>query len=99
MGHTFKQNTGKTEADEVLNLRPAWSTEQVSGQPSLGSERQKAGEDVIKQGDHVPAAASGRTWQLWPCGAVFRDKDRRKDLRSCGSSELGLKNQPRTSCD
>ena len=48
MGHNFYTSTGKAEAGETLSLRLAWSIEQVSGQPSLGSEGQKAGEDVIE---------------------------------------------------
>ena len=54
--------------------------EQVPGQPSLGSEgvgKQKAGDNVIEQGGHVPAPASSRTWQLQPCGSGFRVKNRR----------------------
>ena len=48
VGHSFNSSTGKAEAGGFLSLRPAWSKEQVQGQPSLGSEgKQKAGEDVI----------------------------------------------------
>jgi hypothetical protein len=56
------------------------SSEQVPGQPSLGTEaveKQKAGNNVIEQGSHVPGPASSRTWQLWPCGSGFRVKNRR----------------------
>lgn len=38
--------------------------DQVSVQPSLGTERLKVGENVIAQGSHVPALASSRTWKL-----------------------------------
>jgi hypothetical protein len=43
------------------------STEQDPEQPSLGSEevgKQKASDNVVEQGGHVPAPASGRTQQL-----------------------------------
>ena len=71
VAHIFNPRTGQAEADGSLSLRPTWSAEQVSGQSSLGSEGQKAGEDVIAQGCHVPATAS-RTWQIWPHGSGFR---------------------------
>ena len=65
MVHAIDLNTRKANAGGSLSLRLAWSTEQVQGQPSLGSEgKQKAGEDVIKQGDHVPASPSNQIWQL-----------------------------------
>jgi hypothetical protein len=59
---------------------PGQSTEQVSGQPSLGSEKvgkEKAGDNVIEQGGHVPAQVSNKIQQLWPCGSSFRVKTRR----------------------
>ena len=43
------------------------STEQDPEQPILGSEgvgEQKAGDNVIEQGDHVPDPASSRTLQF-----------------------------------
>ena len=36
--YTFNPGTQKAETGRSLNLRPAWYIEQVSGQPSLGSE-------------------------------------------------------------
>ena len=51
--------------------------EQVSGQPSLGSEgigKQEAGANVTEQWNYAPAPASSRTQLLWLCGSVFRDK-------------------------
>ena len=51
------------------------STEQVPGQPILDSEgvgKQKAGDNIVKQGDHVPAPANSNTCQPWPCGSTFR---------------------------
>ena len=58
------------------------STKQVPGQPSLGGEgveKQKTSENVIEQGGHLPAPASSRPRQLWPCGSDFRVKSRRLD--------------------
>ena len=49
VGNTFNPNTGKEEAGKCLHLRPAWSTEQVSGRPSLGSEGQKIDEDELDE--------------------------------------------------
>ena len=34
----FNPSTWKAEADDSLSLRPAWSTEQVPGQPGLHRE-------------------------------------------------------------
>ena len=59
------------------------STEQDSEQPILGSEgfgEQKAGDNVIVQGGHVPAPASSRTLQFQPCGSGFRVNNRRDYL-------------------
>ena len=46
-------------------FEPAWSTDPVSGQASLGSEgnhwEQKASEDVTERGGHDPATAVSRT--------------------------------------
>ena len=81
--HTFNLSTWKAEAGRSLSLRPAWSTEQVSGLPSLGSEGQKVGEDVIEQGEHVPASTSSRTCQLQPHGSGFRVKDKRNGFGLC----------------
>ena len=61
-------------------VRPAWSTEQVLGEPSLGSGTQKALECIAEQGGHVSALASSRTGQLRSHGSDFRIKDRRKEL-------------------
>jgi hypothetical protein len=65
-------------------LKVSQSTEQVPGQPSLGSKenhwKQKDDKDVIDQEGHVSAPASSRTWQLQPCSSGFRIKDRRKRL-------------------
>ena len=69
MLHTFSPNTTEAEKSKSLNLKPDWFTEQVPGQPRLGSEgnnhKHKAGENVFEQGNrHVPAPASTRTWQF-----------------------------------
>ena len=61
VGHTFNPSAQKAEAGRSLSLRPVWSAEQASGQPSLGSEGQKAGEEVVEQGVHVPAPVSSIT--------------------------------------
>ena len=65
----FNPSPQKAETGGSPSSRPAWSTEQVTGQPSLGSEgdhqKQKVGEDV-------PAP------ELLPHGFGFRVKDRRK---------------------
>ena len=37
-----------------MSLKPTLSTEQVSGQPILGSEGHKAGEDILDRERHVP---------------------------------------------
>ena len=54
VAHTFNPSTPEAEAGRSLSLRPAWSTEQVLGQPSLDNEgnhrKQKDGEDEIEQG-------------------------------------------------
>ena len=53
MVHAFYPCIWKGGAGESLRLNPAWSTNPVSEEPSLGSERnhekQKAGEDVINR--------------------------------------------------
>jgi hypothetical protein len=36
--HTFDSSTQEAEGDRSLCLRPAWSTEQVPGQPRLHKE-------------------------------------------------------------
>jgi hypothetical protein len=36
--HTFNPSTWEAEAGGFLSLRPAWSTERVSGQPGLYRE-------------------------------------------------------------
>jgi hypothetical protein len=54
-------------------------TEKIPRQPSLVSRclrKQKAGDNVIEQGDHAPALISSRTWKLWPCDYGFRVKNR-----------------------
>jgi hypothetical protein len=64
----------------ISEFQVSQSTEQVPGQPSLGSEgvgKQKAGDYVREQGGHVPAPASSRTWQLWNCVSGFRVQNRR----------------------
>jgi hypothetical protein len=68
-----------------LSLRSVWTTEKDAEQLSLGNERnhgkQKAGEDVIKQGGHIPAPASIRPWQLRSLGSDFTVDNRRERLR------------------
>ena len=53
-----------------------WTTEWVSGHPSLGSEgnhqNQKTGGDTIQQGGHIPVPAKSKIWQLWVLGFGFR---------------------------
>jgi hypothetical protein len=82
--HAFNSSIQETEACSSLSSRPGWSTEQVSGQPSLGSEgnhqKQEAGKDVLEQEDHVPAPECIRTWPLWPSDSSFRVKDKRTEL-------------------
>ena len=81
MMHTFNPSIQKAEAGRSLSLRPAWSTEQVQGQSSLGSEgKQKAGEDVIKEEGHILIPASGRIWHLQPRDSGVMVKDRRKEF-------------------
>lgn len=52
--NAFNSSTWEGETGGSLRCRPAWSTEQVSEQPSLGSKRnhrrRRACEDVIEQG-------------------------------------------------
>jgi hypothetical protein len=38
VAHAFNPSTWKAEAGGFLSLRPAWSTEQVLGQPGLHRE-------------------------------------------------------------
>jgi hypothetical protein len=38
VAHAFNPSTWEAEAGEFLNLRPAWSTERVPGQPGLHRE-------------------------------------------------------------
>ena len=38
VAHVFNPSTWKVEAGEFLRLRPAWSTEWVTGQPGLHRE-------------------------------------------------------------
>ena len=38
MVHTFNSSTQEAEAGRSLSLRPAWSTEWVSGQPGIYRE-------------------------------------------------------------
>jgi hypothetical protein len=82
--HAFNFRTMEVESGRSPNSRPAWSTEIVSGQPSISSEgkhgKQKAGEDAIGKRGHVPVPASSRTWQLRSHGSGFKVKIRRKGL-------------------
>jgi len=95
----FSPSTQKAEAGRSLSSRPAWSTEEVPKQPSLGREgnhrTQKAGEDVIEQGGHVPAPASSRTRKLRPRGSGFRVNDRkREDVDSLSEIKESCRGQP-----
>ena len=38
VGHTFNSSTEEATADRSLSLKLTWSTEQVSGKPTLGSK-------------------------------------------------------------
>lgn len=66
--HIFSSIIPQAEAGSCLSSRPAWSIEEISRQPSLGSDRnhqkQKPGENTFELGVHVPTAASPRTWHL-----------------------------------
>lgn len=51
--------------------------EKIPRQPNLSTEgvgKQGIGDNVIKQGGHIPVPASSRTQELWPCdsGLMFR---------------------------
>ena len=59
VGHTF--NPQHWEGRDCQSMRLAWGRDPVSGQPSLCSERQKAGEDVTEQGGHDPVPVSSTT--------------------------------------
>ena len=76
--HAFNLIPGKAEVVGSLSMRPTWSIEQDLEQLSLGSEEQKAGEDLSDKGSHVLALVSSSTWQLWSCGSGFSIKDRRQ---------------------
>lgn len=57
----FIPSSENGKASGSLRLQPPWSTEQFSEQSALISERQKGGEDVIKQGGHGPVTECSRT--------------------------------------
>ena len=78
VGHSFNPSTGMAEAGRSLSLRPGWSRDPLSGQPSLGSERQTAGEDETERGGHVAAPVSSKIWRLQSQGSGFRVKARKK---------------------
>ena len=64
--------------------------EQVPGQSSLGSEgvgKEEAGEVVREQRDRVPAPASSRTCQLWPCDSGSISKNRSLETAISGVSQ------------
>lgn len=71
--HTFNPSTPEIKAHRSPSQYQ--SAKQVLGHPILGSEGnhriQKVGKDAIEWGDHIPAPASCRIWQLWPCGSGF----------------------------
>ena len=79
--HTFNLSTPETKGGGSMSSRPAWSTEQVPEQLSLGNEEnhreQKAGEDVTEQESHVPCPVSSRIWQLQSCGSGVKEKRKR----------------------
>ena len=50
MTHTFSPSTREAEAAESLSSRPAWSTEQVPGQPELREETLSQKEKGSKEG-------------------------------------------------
>ena len=71
--HNVDPNIPDTEP--CGSLSQGQSTEQVLGQPSLSSDgvgKEKAGDNVIEQGSHVPTPASSSTQQLQPCSSGFR---------------------------
>ena len=76
----FNPSTQKAKASRSLSLRPTWYIDRDSNQLCLGREgnrgEQQADRNLIKQGDHVPAQVSSRTWfswHLWPRG-FYRQK-------------------------
>lgn len=64
----FNLNTLKAKAGRSMSFRPVWFTEQVKGQPSLGSERnrwkEKASEDVIEQAVTEHGSFSHMVWAV-----------------------------------
>ena len=46
---TFKPSIQTGEPGRHLSLRPAWSIQQVQGQPTLDNEGKKTDEDVIDE--------------------------------------------------
>lgn len=78
VAYAFNFSTGEADTGKSLSWRPPLSMVQVSVQPSLGTEKLKVGEDVIKQGSHVPAPTSRRPWKLQLQGSEV--KDRKKGL-------------------
>jgi hypothetical protein len=47
--HTFNPSTQEAEAGRSLSSRPAWSTEQVSGQPGLEKPKRERKEKKRKE--------------------------------------------------
>jgi hypothetical protein len=58
--HAFNPSTWEAEAGGFLSLRPAWSSEQVPGQPGLHRETLSGGKKFIGQsGDSLKKMGRG----------------------------------------
>jgi hypothetical protein len=86
MGHTFNPSileTGRCSGGKgrrISEFKASIIYRESSRTAKLGTEgveKQKVGDNVIRQGAHVPAPASSRTQQLRACGSGFRVKNRR----------------------
>ena len=85
MVHTFNPRR-----QACRSLSQGQSPGQDSGQSSLGSEevgKEEAGDVVREQRDHVPAPASSRTCQLWPCDSGSISKNRSLETAISGVSQ------------
>lgn len=63
-------STGTAETGGSLSLKPAQSRDLGSGQPNR--EGEKAGDDVIERGGHVPVPVSIMVCPLQPCDSGCR---------------------------
>jgi hypothetical protein len=76
MIHAFNLCIEETEPCRSLGSRLIYIASSRTAKLSEGVTKQKAGDNVIEQGCHVPALASSRTWQFQPCGFGFRARKR-----------------------